>query len=45
MRITGVSYNSTTGNVSFNVSGCFYDRNPTDDIYWQAYYTIVGDQW
>jgi hypothetical protein len=45
MRITNVSYNSTTGNVSFKVSGCFHDKNPTDDIYWQAYYTIVGDKW
>ncbi len=45
MRITHVSYNSTTGNVSFYVSGCFHDKNPSDDIYWQAYYTIVADQW
>jgi hypothetical protein len=45
MRISNVSYNRGTGNVSFFVSGCFHDKNPTDNIYWNAFYTIVADQW
>jgi hypothetical protein len=45
MRISHVGYNRSTGNVSFYVSGCFHDKNPTDNIYWRAFYTIVADNY
>jgi hypothetical protein len=42
VRISGVSYNSSTGNVSFTVSGCYDDKNDDDDYYWEVWYTILA---
>lgn len=42
--VSNVSYNRSTGNVSFTVNTCFHDDNLDDDYNWQLSYTIVGQR-
>lgn len=42
VRISNVDYRSSTGNVSFRVTGCYHDKNRDDDFDWQVWYTVLG---
>lgn len=42
IRISKVSYNSATGEVSFTVSGVYADKNYDDDYTWEAWFTITA---
>ncbi len=42
VRISNVTYNTTTGEVSFTVGGYYRDKNGDDDFEWEVWYTILG---
>ena len=42
VRISNVTYNATTGEVSFTVSGFYRDKNGDDDFEWEVWYTILA---
>jgi hypothetical protein len=42
VRISNVTYNATTGSVSFTVSGFYRDRNGDDDFQWEVFFTILA---
>jgi hypothetical protein len=42
VRIRNVSYNSSSGEVRFNVTGYYRDKNGDDDYHWEVWYTILG---
>jgi hypothetical protein len=42
VRISNVSYNSSTGEVVFTVSGFYRDKNGDDDFEWEVWYTILA---
>jgi hypothetical protein len=42
VRISNVTYNSTTGEVTFTVSGYYRDKNGDDDFTWEVWYTVLA---
>lgn len=42
-RITGFSYNRTTGNLAVSFEVCHHDQNSDDDFTWFVRYTVLKE--